>query len=145
MHYGRAILVSIISYLITLAVGIGALVVSGESLPELFPPSKDLIFMSMILAFVFTTGAAIVYFSPDTVKASGKLGLGFGLIATLTAFLLDGLLAIALLFQGKNPADLFSVAYDPVWVVALIGLTFIATTVVGIQMGQMQIWFPSRK
>ena len=102
-------------------------------------PTRIMIVMSMGLAVIFTILAAFLYFKPARVKANGKLGLGFGLIATGVAFALDGLLAAMMYFQGQAPSDIFSMAYE-FWLLGpMLALTLIGTMSVGIIMGKQQI------
>lgn len=139
MHYPRAILISIISYIVTLAVGLGILLLAGKQLSDIQTPTQGMIMLSMALAVIFTMIAAFVYFRPPHVRAGGKLGFGFGLVATLVGFGLDGVLAGTAFLQGRNPGDVFSTAYDLVLLLPMLALGLVATTLVGVLMGKQQI------
>lgn len=111
MNFKRAMIISIGSYILTLGVGIPLMIAAGAQIGPEFVPNRNQMLVSMILALVFTVLGAAVYFKPRQVGASAKLGLWFGIVATLVAMFLDGLLFGLIFVLGGDPLPVLKSAY----------------------------------
>ena len=124
MHVLRAIRISAVSYLATLAIGLAGLQLLGIQIDPAVEPSASVILFSMILATLLTGAGAVWYFLPPNVPGGAKAGIKFGITATLVAFGLDGVLVIMGIAAGQDPGPWFTTAYQH-WflsVMLLVGL-----------------------
>lgn len=110
MDFKFATKLNIATYLTSLGVGTIILLLLNGSLSKEVLISPGSIFLSMLLANIFTTLGSVYYFQ-KLPCGRFKEGLWFGIIAILVAFILDGVLGLLIILTGNNPADLFGVAY----------------------------------
>ena len=109
MHYSRAIAISTITYLATLALGLPIGLLLGLQLDINQPLPPSVILMSMILATMTTLAGAAWYFHPPRIQAGPRSGFFFGLIGfgtglPLWAPVLALMFLVGPLINGSNQA-----------------------------------------
>lgn len=102
MNFRRAIRISIATYVATIAVsGVGLFAV-GHPISLGHPLSSTAMLTTMIIAIVATAYGTWWYLRPADMKGGPMAGFTFGLLATVTAFVLDLVIALMLKMVGQD-------------------------------------------
>ena len=130
MEFRRAISIDLLTYIASLAISWLGLMVLGVRLDLSQPLPSAAILLSMVVALLVTFGGADWYFSQKKVPAGALHGLLFGILATVTAMVLDLVIAIAAIPFGSIPSNFIGSAYSfwffiPMLIIGLGGCAII--------------------
>ncbi|MBI2984991.1 MAG: hypothetical protein HYY50_05215 [Candidatus Kerfeldbacteria bacterium] len=131
MKLRRAIVISVVTYLTTFVIGAAVSFLISHPVSVDQPPSANAVLATMLAAIVAGGFGAWWYLRPAEIPGGAKAGFLFGLVATVTAFILDGLLALGLLVSGRDPMPLLRDSYTHWFFGIMMVVGLVVTTLVG--------------
>lgn len=132
MKIRRAVGISILAYLASLAIGTIVAVVAGIDLAETQAIPPLLWYTGAVVSIIFAVLFARWYFRGDGVLSGAGEGLRFGFVMIATGFVLDFVTFLPLLTHDDPWGSILTYYTDPLfW--GTVGLVLVATTLTGRQ------------
>ena len=134
MNYKRALLLSLLAYVISFIVGFLAALAFSVDFSGDEPIPQSLWYVGLVASVIIMASLTLWYFKSDTTTASTLNGLAFGAIAVVFSAALDALIFIPATLSGRGN-ELISYYSEPLFWITLI-LVIVTTTLVGYLMGR---------
>ena len=134
MNYKRALLLSLLAYVISFIVGLLAALIFSVDFSGDDPIPRSLWYVGIIASIIIMASFTLWYFKSDTTTASTLNGLAFGAIAVVFSAALDALIFTPAALSGRGN-ELISYYSEPLFWITLI-LVIVTTTLVGYLMGR---------
>ena len=134
MNKKRAIVISVLLYIATFAVGILVGVILGTDFSGETEITTTHWIISIIFSIILAAIFSFLYFKGRGVDASGKQGLKLGLFFLLIGIIFDALFLLPYVFSGSGSMDGVLAYYlDPLFYVSVL-LIILTPVVVGMFM-----------
>ncbi|MCH8050181.1 hypothetical protein IIB51_02145 [Patescibacteria group bacterium] len=134
MNYKRALLLSLLAYVISFIVGLLAALIFSVDFSGDEPIPQSLWYVGIIASVIIMASLTLWYFKSDTTRAGTLNGLAFGAVAVFFSAILDTLIFIPAALSGKGN-ELIAYYSEPFFWITLI-LVIVTTTLVGYLMGR---------